>query len=60
MTEQISVEEHLDRIRRVQSVDCPRCQAPKGRPCVGPSGQPTEPHHAARYAKLYRRKAGRA
>lgn len=59
MTEQISIEEHLDRIRRVESVPCPKCKAGRGHPCVRPSGEKTEPHHAARYGKLYpRRGAG--
>ena len=60
MTGQVSVEEHLDRVRRVESVACPKCQAPKGGPCRGPGGEKTEPHHAARYAALYRRKARRS
>lgn len=59
MTEQISIEEHLDRIRRVQSVTCPKCGAGKGEHCRGPKGDPTEPHHAARYGKLYRQRARR-
>lgn len=60
MTQPVSMEEHLDRIRRVQSVPCPKCGAGKGEPCRSPKGDPTEPHHAARYAALYRREASRA
>lgn len=56
MSQDIPIAEHLDRIRRVESVPCPKCYAPKGRPCTGPGGNRTEPHHASRYAKLYPRK----
>ena len=59
MTEPVSIGEHLDRIRRVESVICPKCGAGKSQPCRGPKGDPTEPHHAARYGKLYRQKTRR-
>ena len=55
MTGWISVAEHLERVRRVQTVPCPKCGAVKGRPCVSPFGAKTPQQHAARYAALYRR-----
>lgn len=59
MTTPIPIEEHLDRIRRVQSMTCPRCGAGKGEACRGPKSDPADQHHAARYGKLYRQRAGR-
>ena len=60
MSETVGVAEHLDRIRRVRSVPCPKCQAGKGRPCKSPRGQSVASHHQARYAALYRRKGAAA
>lgn len=59
MTEQISRQEHEDRVRRVRSVICPKCRAQKGRPCKGPDGRPESHHHAARYGLLYKRTGGK-
>lgn len=55
MTE-VPVAEHTDRVRRVRSVGCPKCQAGKGQPCRSPKGQGVASHHQARYAALYARK----
>ena len=56
MTYDVGILEHLDRVRRVRSVACPRCGAPKGRPCRSPSGKAVSVHHQARYGALYRKR----
>jgi hypothetical protein len=60
MSDTVSVTEHLDRVRRVRSVACPKCHAPVGRPCTSPKGVSVGIHHQARYAALYKRKGNRA
>ena len=56
----VPVAEHVDRVRRVRSVPCPKCQAGKGQPCRSPRGASVASHHQARYAALYKRKGSRA
>ena len=56
MTGEPGILEHVDRVRRVRSVACPRCGQPKGKPCRTPDGQTSSYHHAARYEALYRKR----
>lgn len=60
MNQDVPLREHLDRLRRVQSVACPKCGAAKGEACRSPQGEPQSPHHAVRYGKLYRQRARRS
>jgi hypothetical protein len=33
------------------AIACPRCEAPAGRPCTGPSGRTLANQHASRFEK---------
>lgn len=59
MIEHISAQEHQDRLRRVRSIPCPKCNAGKGAPCRAPNGEAASVSHAARYQALYRKEASR-
>lgn len=59
MTQQVSVDEQLERQHRVRMKKCPRCGAIKGNPCRYRNGRVMNYHHAARWARVYPKRGRR-